>query len=228
MVTTEGVTVNIDPNTGAYTYTPPAGFTGEDTFVYTICDNGNPALCDTAIVVITVVQGNQNITIANDDAFNTTINVTLNGNVLDNDSDPESDTQTVNTTPVSNVNNGTLVLNSDGTFVYTPKAGFTGTDSFVYAVCDNGTPMACDTATVYITVGEIGNTTHAITDINNTFVNLPVDGNVLTNDFDLEGDTQTVTTTTVVTAQSVTVNIGPKYWCLYLYASNRLYWSGFL
>ena len=77
-------------------------------------------------MVITVVQGNQNITIANDDAFNTTINVTLNGNVLDNDSDPESDTQTVNTTPVSNVNNGTLVLNSDGTFVYTPNSRFYG------------------------------------------------------------------------------------------------------
>ena len=210
VVTTEGVTVTIDPNTGAYTYTPPAGFTGEDTFVYTICDNGNPALCDTAMVVITVVQGNQNITVANDDAFNTTMDVALNGNVLDNDSDPEGDTQTVNTTPVDNVNNGTLVLNSDGTFIYTPDSGFEGTDSFVYTVCDNGTPMACDTATVYITVGGFVNTTNAITDINNTFVNLPVNGNVLTNDFDLEGDTQTVTTTTVVTAQGVTVNIDPN------------------
>ena len=152
MVTTEGVTVNIDPNTGAYTYTPPAGFTGEDTFVYTICDNGNPALCDTAIVVITVVQGNQNITIANDDTYFANTCTSISENVLDNDSDPEGDTQTVNTTPVNNVNNGTLVLNSDGTFVYTPDAGFTGTDSFVYAVCDNGTPMACDSATVFLSI----------------------------------------------------------------------------
>ena len=152
VVTTEGVTVNIDPNTGAYTYTPPAGFTGEDTFVYTICDNGNPALCDTAIVVITVVQGNQNITIANDDTYFANTCTSISENVLDNDSDPEGDTQTVNTTPVNNVNNGTLVLNSDGTFVYTPDAGFTGTDSFVYAVCDNGTPMACDSATVFLSI----------------------------------------------------------------------------
>ena len=37
----------------------------------------------------------------------------------------------------------------------------------------------------------------------------PVDGNVLTNDFDLEGDTQTVTTTTVMTTLGITVNIDP-------------------
>ena len=64
--------------------------------------------------------------------------------------------------------------------------------------------------TAEVSTNLLFNCTHAITDINNTFVNLPVDGNVLTNDFDLEGDTQTVTTTTVVTAKSVTVNIDPN------------------
>ncbi|MFK5958442.1 MAG: gliding motility-associated C-terminal domain-containing protein, partial [Lutibacter sp.] len=34
----------------------------------------------------------------------------------------------------------------------TPNEGFTGTDSFVYEVCDNGDPIACDQATVVITV----------------------------------------------------------------------------
>ena len=99
---------------------------------------------------------------------------TVSGNVLDNDSDPEGDTQTVNTTPVDDVDNGTLVLNADGTFSYAPNDGFTGTDSFVYSVCDDGTPQACDQATVYITVGGTGNTTDAENDINNTFADTSV------------------------------------------------------
>ncbi len=169
VTTAEGVVVTIDPNTGEYVYTPPAGFTGDDSFEYTICDNGNPALCDTAVVVITVTPDTGNITVANDDAYNSTPGATVSGNVLDNDSDPEGDMQTVNTTPVDDVDNGTLVLNADGTFSYVPNDGFIGTDSFVYSVCDDGTPQACDQATVYITVGGTGNTTDAENDINNTF-----------------------------------------------------------
>ncbi|WP_272023594.1 beta strand repeat-containing protein, partial [Olleya namhaensis] len=47
-------TVTIDA-AGNYTYTPNAGFTGEDTFTYTICDDGNPQACDTATVYIEVL-----------------------------------------------------------------------------------------------------------------------------------------------------------------------------
>ncbi|NNC50249.1 MAG: tandem-95 repeat protein, partial [Flaviramulus sp.] len=154
VTTAEGVVVTIDPNTGEYTYTPPTGFIGDDSFEYTICDNGNPQLCDTAIVVITVVDNNINITIANDDDYFSAGCEALVSNVLDNDTDPEGDTQTVNTTPVDDVDNGTLILNADGTFTYTPNDGFTGTDSFVYSVCDDGTPQACDQATVYITIND--------------------------------------------------------------------------
>ena len=116
-------------------------------------------------------------------------------NVLDNDTDPEGDDQTVNTTPVVGPENGTLVLNEDGTFDYTPDTDFVGTDSFVYSVCDDGTPEACDEATVILTVNP-GNTTDAIDDINDTFINVAVDGNVLTNDEDAEGNTQVVTSKT--------------------------------
>ncbi|PKG50191.1 Ig-like domain-containing protein, partial [Olleya sp. 1-3] len=57
------VTANTDPANGTvtidaagnYTYTPNAGFTGEDTFTYTICDDGNPQACDTATVYIEVL-----------------------------------------------------------------------------------------------------------------------------------------------------------------------------
>ncbi|MFV0417325.1 MAG: Ig-like domain-containing protein [Dysgonomonas sp.] len=53
---------------------------------------------------------------------------------------------------MSGTSNGTLILNTNGTFSYVANDGFRGTDSFIYEVCDNGTPQACDRATVYIVV----------------------------------------------------------------------------
>ncbi|SEC55765.1 hypothetical protein SAMN04489761_3319 [Tenacibaculum sp. MAR_2009_124] len=141
---------------GSFIYVPNAGFIGADTFTYQICDNASPTpLCDTAIVNIIVTPATGNITVANDDAYYTvgdTANNNVEGNVLDNDTDPEGHTQTVNTTPVSNVNNGTLILNENGTFNYQPNAGFFGQDTFRYSVCDNGSPQACDIGTVIILV----------------------------------------------------------------------------
>ena len=96
-----------------------------------------------------------NSTNAVDDVNETMMNISVSGNVLDNDEDFENDTQTVNTTPVSDVSNGTLILNADGSYIYTPNSDFIGEDSFVYEVCDNGTPSACDSATVNIIVNAI-------------------------------------------------------------------------
>ena len=48
-------TAIVNPVTGEITYTPNPGFSGTDTLIYSICDTGMPVLCDTAVVVITVV-----------------------------------------------------------------------------------------------------------------------------------------------------------------------------
>ena len=53
-------------------------------------------------------------------------------------------------------------MNTDGTYSYKPNARFFGNDQFVYSVCDNGSPVACDTATVYLTVLETQNPPLAI------------------------------------------------------------------
>ncbi|NRD22525.1 tandem-95 repeat protein [Winogradskyella litoriviva] len=205
-------TITLNPD-GTITYTPDAGFIGEDTFTYTICDDGNPQLCDTATVTVTVQpSGTPNTTNANDDAYNTTPGADVIGNVLANDNDIEGDTQTVTTTTVTTANGVTVNIDPNtGIFTYTPDAGFSGTDSFIYTICDNGSPVACDDATVYITVGGLANTTDAIADINNTYVNLPVSGNVLTNDEDFEGDNQTVTANTNPANGSVVMNPDGSY-----------------
>ena len=82
--------------------------------------------------------------------------MTVNDSLLNDDSDPDSGdpvTLTGNTSPA----HGTLSLNSNGTFTYTPNAGFSGTDSFTYTVTDTDDPNnpKSATATVTITVGPV-------------------------------------------------------------------------
>ena len=199
-------TVVINPD-GTYSYTPNPGYIGEDRFTYQICDNGSPSLCDTAEVVIHIKDNNGiNDTYAHDDAYNTNKNIAIEANVLSNDNDPEIDEQLVNIMPIQGPLNGTIILNADGSFIYTPNSDFVGTDSFVYSLCDDGTPQVCDQATVYLTVNA-SNKTIATNDINNTYLEVAVSGNVFTNDFDPEGDLQTITTTSVTTTEGVVVTI---------------------
>ena len=87
---------------------------------------------------------------ATDDASTGDEGSTQTGDVTLNDNDPEADNLTV--TLLDDADNGTLTLNTDGTFSFAPDAGFTGNDEFTYQVCDDGTPIACDSATVYVTV----------------------------------------------------------------------------
>ncbi|WP_159243019.1 Ig-like domain-containing protein, partial [Tenacibaculum maritimum] len=51
----DGGTPN-DPSDDIVTYTPDEGFTGTDTFDYTICDNASPANCSTATVTVEVTK----------------------------------------------------------------------------------------------------------------------------------------------------------------------------
>ena len=149
--TNGSVTVNPD---GTFTYTPEPGFVGEDSFEYTVCDDGEPQECATGTVTIEVTPDSGNTTVANDDAYFGLIDAAITGNVLDNDFDPEGQTQQVDITvsPANGPENGSLVINEDGSFTYTPNDGFTGTDQFTYQISDTGSPVATDVATVYISV----------------------------------------------------------------------------
>ena len=140
---------------GNYQYQPDFNFVGLDTFYYRLCDDGTPVLCDITLAIIEVVKPKvSNVTYANDDVLILEKNETGNGNVSDNDFDPEGDNTFVNTTPISGPTHGTVVLNQDGSFVYMPALDYIGNDQFVYEVCDDGNPTACNKATVYISILE--------------------------------------------------------------------------
>ena len=136
---------------GTFTYTPNPGFVGTDNFKYKVCDDGTPQMCHDVLVTIDVLsETSPNNTIANDDAWITEQNQQISGDVTENDYDFGGNGQQV--TLVSGVTNGMLSLNPDGTFVYTPGPDFIGNDQFVYEICNDAMPQACDLATVYISI----------------------------------------------------------------------------
>ena len=201
------VIINSD---GTYIYTPDSGFIGEDFFVYEICDLDN--LCSNAIVNITVLPVSTNITQANDDAYNGEVNSLINGNVLANDFDNEDDSQYVTSTVAVSDQGVTVSIDPvTGEFSYIPLTDYVGSDRFIYSVCDDGNPQACDDATVYLIVGGAVyvNTTYAVNDTIETIAGVEVSGNVMDNDYDLEGDNQKVSTITVISSEGVEVRINP-------------------
>ncbi len=145
-------TVIVDPLTGNITYTPSLGFVGKDSYTYTVCDSGSPALCSTAIQEVNVLPNNtRNLAMAADDFVRTVSSTPASGNVLVNDSNLDDNKLTV-TPQRTETAEGVFVLNEDGTFSFTQALGFVGPVQFVYSVCDNGSPQACARATVYLLV----------------------------------------------------------------------------
>ena len=142
----------VDGDTGNILYTPNAGFTGKDRLVYEVCDTNIPAGCATAYQWITVLAPSSfNNTDASDDFYTITSGGALQGNVLLNDTDLQGDTQHAVVQTIENAA-GAFSLQANGTFVYNPAPGFIGTARYVYTVCDNGTPVSCASASVYVLV----------------------------------------------------------------------------
>ncbi len=187
-----GLVLNPD---GTFTYTPDPGYTGPDHFVYQVCDDQSPALCDEATVWIEVIENtpDNERPVANNDVSETLANIPVQSDLLVNDFDPDGDPLVVTTTPVVPPAHGSVVINSDGTFTYTPAAGFTGPDSFLYQVCDNVVPPLCDEAMVYITVhpdtnGSKNDAPLAADDLFNTLKNTSLSGSMAANDQEPNGD----------------------------------------
>ena len=141
---TQGAHGTVTLVSGKLRYAPNANFHGSDSFTYTVSD-GNGGT-DTATVTITVTPVNDAPT-AIDDAASTDEGVSVDVDVLANDTDVEGDTLAVG--PFGQGANGTVTL-AAGKLRYTPNPGFTGSDSFTYRATDGS--LQSDLATVTITV----------------------------------------------------------------------------
>jgi PKD repeat protein/serine/threonine protein phosphatase PrpC len=181
--TTGGGTVTLLAN-GSFTYTPQGGFTGTDTFQYKAVDNGVQSV---SFATVTIYVGVSPPPVANNDFYSTPQNTALNippAGVLANDTDTNglSLTAAVVATPT----NGTLTLNANGSFTYTPNGGFNGSDSFTYNA-SNGTSTS-NTATVTIGVGSIIAADHTYSTPQNTALTVPTATGLLANAINPSGN----------------------------------------
>ncbi len=174
-----------------WNYTGPAS---NNTFIIiTFTTNSTPgggAATDEILIDDIELIYNQQINAVNDDV--TTFEDTpVDISVLGNDTDAENSINTGSIIITSQPTNGTLTVNTTtGVVTYTPNAGYIGSDSFTYQICDNGVIVTCDDAVVTITVNEPGagnNQIVANDDNASTPINTPITTNVVANDVDFEG-----------------------------------------
>jgi len=86
--------------------------------------------------------------IAVDDSATIQQNTSVTIPLLANDSDPDGGALSV--VNLTQPNSGTVSLNPDNTVVYTPNAGFSGTDTFTYQASDGSLNSAAATVTVTV------------------------------------------------------------------------------
>ncbi|MCA9977588.1 MAG: cadherin-like domain-containing protein, partial [Anaerolineales bacterium] len=113
----------------------------------------NDGLADSNIATVTItVEVILNYPpVAANDTYSITPNTTLTvpaPGLLSNDTDAEGDPLTA--VWVSSPSHGTLNLNADGSFTYTPNAGFTGNDSFKYKANDGSNYSYVATVTITV------------------------------------------------------------------------------
>ena len=203
--TTNG-TLNFN-NDGTFDYTPDPGFNGVDSFTY----RANDGLVDSNVATVTItVNSVEDLPVGVDDAYggpeDTPIDILAASGVLANDSDGDGDPLTA--VLVADVSNGTLILNADGSFTYTPDLNFAGVDSFTYTANDGDDDSAITTVT--LTISGTNDAPVATDDAYNVDedTNLVVGAliGVLDNDTDIDGDPLTAALLVDVTNGTLNFN----------------------
>jgi gliding motility-associated-like protein len=154
--------VNSLTNTGNASGTYPVGVY---TITWTATDiHGNVAECTMQLTVSAAP-------IAMDDEAITDLNTPVGIAVLLNDTDCDENIDPTTVTVVSDPANGfTMVDPQNGSIIYTPNAGFDGTDIFTYSVCDLS--GLCDEAVVTITINDIDPQVIYLVAVNDNYITM--------------------------------------------------------
>ncbi|MEL6982885.1 MAG: Ig-like domain-containing protein, partial [Actinomycetota bacterium] len=191
---------SIDAASGDLSFVLAGDANGSATMTISVADDGGTASSgvDTSPTVsrgITVSASNDP-PVAIDD-FPTVDEDTVAGvtfAVLGDDTDVDGDTLVYGSADTSTVAEGTITDHLDGTFTYVPHEHFNGTETFTYVVSDgNG---GTDTGLVTITVNPVADNPVAVDDSRITPVDTPLvvtAPGLLSNDYDVDGETVTVT-----------------------------------
>jgi len=134
-------------STGYFTFRPDPGFVGDVTFTYDIKDTESGMASNTANVVIHVTPAPV-LPVANPDSYSTPMGVPLvvdaASGLLANDVDAVSEN-------FSDEAQNEVLVQSDGSFVYTPAAGFIGTKTFSYTMTDGTNTSNLALVTIEVT-----------------------------------------------------------------------------
>ncbi len=176
------LTFNAD---GTFTYTPNANFQGTDFFTYRASRGSQQGNVGTVTInVLNVfdppVAANDTYTATED----TVLQVNQANGVQKNDQNP--DNATLNSVVVAQPTKGQVVLNANGSFVYTPNANANGQDTFTYRL--NPGSQQSNVATVTINITAVNDPPVAVNDTFTTPEDTPLvvtaANNILLNDTD--------------------------------------------
>jgi cytidylate kinase len=186
---------------GSYTFTPALNYTGAVPDITYVISDGNGGT-DTGLLDITIIAVND-APVAADDNFIGLEDAPISGDLIINDSDVEGSNLTVTGFSIAGVtgpfaigvteiipNVGTIIVNADGTFVFTPLANYYGSvPEITYTLSDGA---LTDTGLLNITVTGVKDAPIALDDAHIINEDNSAIGNVLTNDSDADNNTLAV------------------------------------
>ncbi len=200
---TSGVNGSAQISGGNIVFTPSYGFSGTETFSYSISDGNGGSDTATVSVIVESVATNTAPVAANDSA-STDENTSVTIPVLSNDYDADGDSLSI--TSVSGVNGSAQI--SGGSIVFTPATGFSGTETFSYSVADGngGSDSASVTITVYAAPVSSNSAPVAVNDSVTMSSVSAITVPVLNNDWDPENDSISIASVTQGSKGSVRIN----------------------
>lgn len=131
-------TVSLQPD-GGFVYVPNANYAGNDSFTYVASDGFLQSALATVLISVTPVN---DAPVAVDDnysvRFDQSLEISNTNGILQNDYDIDSGTLSAIQLVGSNQGptNGTVTVQANGSFTYTPNTGFRGNDYFTYRAYD--------------------------------------------------------------------------------------------
>ncbi len=195
---------------------PGADFNGSASVVFTVTDDTGTVSAP-ASIGITVTAVNDAPMGVNDTATTLEDSV-LSGNVLTNDTDVDGPVATVTqfmvngstfaagaTAELTGV--GSLVINGDGSYTFTPSANYNGPVPLVTYTLTDGALNSV--ATLAINVASVNDAPVAGHDLASTPINTPLTFSVLGNDSDVDGDTLTVTGAVLANPAQGAISVNP-------------------
>jgi uncharacterized repeat protein (TIGR03803 family)/VCBS repeat-containing protein len=197
---TKGTAVITNAATGAYTYTPNLNANGADSFTFKVNDGVVDSNLATVSITITPINDPP---IAVNDSFSTNEDTTLTvvaPGLLVNDTNVDGDN--LSALQVTGPAHGTLTLNPNGSFTYTPAANYNGQDAFTYRT-SNGTAQS-NIATVMVTVNAINDAPVAFNGSLTTNEGTATNGNLTATDVDGPALTFTVVSNGTKGAATIT------------------------